>query len=594
MTAESRAGSVEADPGLQLIAAGLTELLGFGAAVINILRGDELVVAAAAGTAEGRIGDREGITAEGLVGTRWPTRALHEVLEVSEVWGHFHFASRYDAANVGHEFWFVSGRRRDGEDAWHPDDVLVAPIYDDDGALRGCISVDDPLDGRRPDGARRAMLERFADEARNAVLLTLERERLARRARAHALAQAFLRNATSTLSLDEVRATLEKTLVRALDADGIRILARGPHGEYVVFGSQGFDWQPTEKAAAIGARLSADAWLRDTYSIIDRGLLLSGHGPAGARDELLGVLDRAGADAAMMVPVGVRHEPLGQMLLFRRAGRPSWTAADGRMAMELGRDLAYVVVRSNVYQRERELAEHLRRADLERGRLIDTVVSELSRPLAELAQAVDEAGRAERGSVPWRSALTRVTASADRTARTVEDLLLLSRLADPPAAGSTCTVELSQLLESICHTCMPRAVEHRVVGRLDVSAGRAYVAGDRGELETALERLIANAIAYTPAGGRLNVRLEPAGNTVVVSVADNGIGIPADEQELVFAEFARGSDPLVQRTPGAGLGLAIVRRVAERHGGRVELDSTPGVGSTFRLVLPAQRPHQLS
>lgn len=588
MTAESRQGSVDGDPGLQLIAAGLTELLGFGAAAINIVRGDELVVSAAAGSSEGRIGDREGVTAEGLVGTRWPARALQEILDVSETWGHFHFAPRYYARDVGHEPWFASGRRHEGGDAWHPHDALVAPIYDDDGVLRGCISVDEPLDGMRPDGARRAILERFADEARNAVLLTLERERLARRARAHALAQAFLRNATSTLSLDQVRATLEKTLVRALDADGIRIHARGPHGGVVVFGSEGLDWQPSKKAAAVAARVSADAWLRDTFSIIDRSRLLSGHDLSVERETLLEVLDRADAHTALMVPVGVKHEPLGQMLLFRRPGRPPWTVADGRMAMELGRDLAYVVLRSNVYQRERDLAEQLRLADQERGRLIDTVVSELSRPLADLSHAVDEAGRAERGSVPWRNALARVTASADRTARTVEDLLLLSRLADPPADGSDATVELSQLLESVCHTCMPRATEHSVAGRLDVSAGRAYVAGDRGELETALERLIANAIAYTPAGGRISVRLEPAADTVMVSIADNGIGIPADEQDLVFAEFVRGSDPLVQRTPGAGLGLAIVRRVAERHGGRVELDSTPGVGSTFRLVLPAQ------
>lgn len=590
MTAETPPGGPDADPTLQLIAAGLTELLDFGAAAINIVRGDELVISAAAGKLEGRIGDREGVTVEALVGTRWPVRALEEILDQSEAWGHFHFAPRYYAGAVGHDPWYASERRHHGDDAWHPHDALVAPIYDDDGTLRGCISVDEPLDGRRPGETHRRMLDRFAEEARNAVLLTLERERLTARARAHGLAQAFLRNATSTLRLDEALATLEKTLMRALEADGLRVHARGPRGKTVVFGSEGLDWQPSEEAAAVAARTFADAWLRDTFTITDRAKLAARTEPGLYRDTLDDVLERADAYAVLMVPLGVRYEPLGQMLLFRRHGRPPWTTAEGRLAMELGRDLAHVVLRSNVYQRERHLAEQLRHADRERGRLIDAVVSELSRPLADLGKGLDEVRRAERGSPPWKNAVGRVTSSADRTARTVEDLLLLSRLADPPAPRAHSSVELAGLLESVCHTSVPRAAAHGLVGSLDVSSGPAYVAGDRGELETALLRLIDNAIAYTPAGGRITITLEPAGDTAVVSVMDTGIGIPREEQDRLFTEFGRGSDPLVQRIRGAGLGLAIVRRVTERHDGQVEVDSTPGVGSTFRLVLPLERP----
>src|SRR5262249_62043175 len=76
------------------------------------------------------------------------------------------------------------------------------------------------------------------------------------------------------------------------------------------------------------------------------------------------------------------------------------------------------------------------------------------------------------------------------------------------------------------------------------------------------------------------------GSKVLVSVADRGIGIPRGEQKKIFEKFFRGEDSLVHETKGSGLGLALVRHIMEAHGGEVQVESAPGKGSTFTLVLP--------
>ena len=103
----------------------------------------------------------------------------------------------------------------------------------------------------------------------------------------------------------------------------------------------------------------------------------------------------------------------------------------------------------------------------------------------------------------------------------------------------------------------------------------------------AVGNVYANAVKYTPDGGRIHVAIERRGSDVVLSVADTGIGIASGDLATLFDEFDRSSNPDAKRRPGSGLGLAIVKRVMARHHGRVEVESELGQGSTFRLVVPA-------
>lgn len=588
MSSDHRQGSETPDAGLQLIAEGITSLVGFGVCAINLVRGDELEVVALAGVTTARTPDGHLAQATDILGTRWAVSDLEIELAKAEDWGLFKFVpAEPDHPPTREGFWITQPQTSNHPDAWQPLDQLLAPLRDDSGRLVGVLSIDAPDNGLRPDARQRRILERFAEQARDAVLLTLERERLAQRAHHQRLAQAFLRNVTAMLPLEDVIAAVGEALLDALDADGLRLHARGPEGEAVAFGTEGVDWVPPASSMVDAASAAEEAWRSDTFMFTDRAGVADHPGLGKYRDTVLDVMDRAGAEHFLMVPLGIEDEALGQLVVIRRPGRPAWTTREGRLAMELARDLGQLVLRSNAYSRERDLVAQLRATDQEQSRLIEALVREIERPLAELDDALADVRVASQESPRWRAALEAMTRSADGLVGVVENLLMLARLSDgPEVTADSAPVDLVPLLATVHDALAGLGDARGVTSSLEVPPSPAYVAGEMRELESAILHLVTNAISFTPAGGRVSLRLDVRDGEVVVSVADTGIGIPSAEQAAVFREFVRGSDPVVQATPGAGLGLTIVSEVAARHDARVELESTPGVGTTVRLILP--------
>jgi signal transduction histidine kinase len=122
--------------------------------------------------------------------------------------------------------------------------------------------------------------------------------------------------------------------------------------------------------------------------------------------------------------------------------------------------------------------------------------------------------------------------------------------------------------------------------KVDVEEDLPHVPADEEALGQAIINLVNNAIKYSRESKTIHIDVRREGGKVLVSVKDTGIGIPRGEQKKIFEKFFRGEDSLVHETKGSGLGLALVRHIMEAHGGQVEVESTPGKGSTFTLVLP--------
>jgi len=110
------------------------------------------------------------------------------------------------------------------------------------------------------------------------------------------------------------------------------------------------------------------------------------------------------------------------------------------------------------------------------------------------------------------------------------------------------------------------------------------IQGDIAELQLALSHLLKNAISFT-SQGRISVRAFSQQNTIIVEIKDTGIGIPEDDWERIFERFYRVDQ--ARSTPGAGLGLAITRKIIKDHDGKIEVESVLGQGSLFRITLPA-------
>jgi two-component system, OmpR family, phosphate regulon sensor histidine kinase PhoR len=148
-------------------------------------------------------------------------------------------------------------------------------------------------------------------------------------------------------------------------------------------------------------------------------------------------------------------------------------------------------------------------------------------------------------------------------------------------------------LQSILETALYAFETFRHQRSVDLSVDSAppglRVMADRGAVSDALLNLLTNAFKYGGEPIKIRVAVEQSGHYVRVKVTDNGAGIPAAEHKRIFQKFYRVDDRLSREREGSGLGLAIVKHVMKAHKGRVELDSNPGQGSTFSLLLPKPR-----
>ena len=176
---------------------------------------------------------------------------------------------------------------------------------------------------------------------------------------------------------------------------------------------------------------------------------------------------------------------------------------------------------------------------------------------------------------------------AGRLARLTDDLLKLARMDAGKLEIRNEPVRAEELVEACVETSRLRAEQRGLQLTAQVADGLPAVRGDVGRLQELLQNLVDNALNYTPAGGRVMLKAERAGDEVVFSVRDTGIGIPEGEQGRIFERFYRVDASRTREAGGTGLGLAIARHLAEAHGGRLWVESEVGAGSTFYVALPA-------
>jgi signal transduction histidine kinase len=176
-----------------------------------------------------------------------------------------------------------------------------------------------------------------------------------------------------------------------------------------------------------------------------------------------------------------------------------------------------------------------------------------------------------------------VEAQAERLAALLDDFLTLDRLEKGQLGMRDELVDMRAVLEDQVQLYEAESEGHHL--ELQAPEDALPVRGDAARLAQVVGNLLSNAIKYSPGGGIVEVVAERANRTVRVSVNDEGLGIPDEQQDRIFTKFFRGT-AVDSGIPGSGLGLAFSRAVAEAHGGRITFASTAGEGSTFSLELP--------
>ena len=185
--------------------------------------------------------------------------------------------------------------------------------------------------------------------------------------------------------------------------------------------------------------------------------------------------------------------------------------------------------------------------------------------------------------------LSVIDRNADRLLHLVGDLLLVAQLEAGAMRLDLGEVDLGALAAESVAAAMPSAEKKDIELELELEDGAPLVPGDRSRLAQVLDNVLSNALKFTPTGGRVMVRVVTADEGVVAEVADTGIGMTAEEQALLFQRFFRTAEATRQAIQGTGLGLAISKGIVEAHGGTISVESAPGLGTRFRIVLPALR-----
>lgn len=213
-------------------------------------------------------------------------------------------------------------------------------------------------------------------------------------------------------------------------------------------------------------------------------------------------------------------------------------------------------------------------------RFVDEVSHEFRTPLSLMQTSLYMLDRTEDPAKRQRS-LAQIDQQVRGISRLVDLLADVTRL-EGSAALVTQPVHLNQLLGTIVQD-LPAAKIEDVT--LDLALALPPVRAEEYWLRRALYEILDNALRFTPAGGEVSVRTAQAGEWVVAAIQDTGPGIPPTVLPHIFDRFYR--QDVAHTTPGFGLGLTIAQTIVQRHGGRIEVDSTPDVGSIFRILLPA-------
>jgi PAS domain S-box-containing protein len=222
---------------------------------------------------------------------------------------------------------------------------------------------------------------------------------------------------------------------------------------------------------------------------------------------------------------------------------------------------------------------------------IATVSHELRTPLAAVHGAAKTLLRedVDLGDEVSRQLLTLVSEQSDRLARMVEDILLASRLDSPELELTMEHVDVAALTADVIAAARLHASE-QLTFELGAPPSGPRVEADRDKLRQILVNLVANAVKYSPAGGRIAVDVKADDGHVEILVRDEGLGIAPSEQRLIFEKFYRADANMTRGVSGSGLGLYITRELVHRMGGTISVESQPGEGSTFVVTLPAAPP----
>jgi signal transduction histidine kinase len=364
----------------------------------------------------------------------------------------------------------------------------------------------------------------------------------------------------------------------------------------------------TEQLVVAAARGFAEDYLTKAEPIpLGMGVIgqVAQGGQPGRRSEIgddagMAAVKKNGFHSLLCVPLRTgetqdgKHPVVGALTIFMQS-RHDFDAHEVDLLANIGNQIGVAVARGQYAADLRETNiqleranEELRQLDMLREQFIQNVAHELRTPLALIRGYVEMLARGELSSEEQKVALQVTSRRVETLVELVEAITTLQDLDAKPLQIED--VSPAELLKTACQMVAQRAAGNHIALVRDCPPDVPDFSGDFTRLSQVLHQLLDNACKFSPEGAEvvITARQGPEKKAVCISVADHGIGIPSREHERIFERFYQVDGGLTRRYGGTGLGLALVKEIVETHGGKVTVESTVDVGSTFTVCLPLQ------
>lgn len=292
---------------------------------------------------------------------------------------------------------------------------------------------------------------------------------------------------------------------------------------------------------------------------------------------------RAGVKAALVAPVAIGDDRLGVLAAF--AKQPSFFVEDDLALIQVLAEQAAIVLRNHSLIEQMARLRAQEQAMVLKEDFISAAAHELKTPLTVLlgqAQLLERRAERDPRAPVDLNGVRRIIDESRHLDSLVRELLEAARVEADRLIGVPEPVDLAALARD---ACQEHASERS--GCTVVASGPVIGEYDRARIRQLLALLLSNAIAFSPTGGEITIRVWRDAVNAQLTITDHGIGIPPEDIPHLFQRFYRGRNVDARRWPGLGLGLYVARQIVEQHGGRIWATSPgPGLGSTFHVVIP--------
>jgi signal transduction histidine kinase len=436
-----------------------------------------------------------------------------------------------------------------------------------------------------------ALLQTFADQA----VIAIENVRLFQelQARTQDLSQSLeetgalsevIRAVSSSLDLREVLDTVARRAVTLAGADGCGIFEYSlDRGAFAAVVSQGIS-QRFLAAVPIGMNQGTIGRATQTGEPVQIADV------EAVPDYPFRELFRAeGLRAVLTVPM-VGGDVARGIVLFRRT-----PGEFDERVVTLVRTLAdqskVAIANAHLFREIEEKSRLLEVADRHKSEFLANMSHELRTPLNAIIGFSEVLLQRMFGELNPKQDeyLQDVLSSGRHLLSLINDILDLSKVEAGRMELELARFDLPQALQDTLVLVRERAVRHGIDLHLDADGRLGALVADERKIKQVMLNLLSNAVKFTPEGGRVEVRAIPTDGAVEISVADTGVGIAPEHQELIFEEFRQVGGDYAHKREGTGLGLTLARKLVELHGGRLWVKSQPGQGSTFTFSVP-ERP----